>query len=81
MKLRVIGVVMNPDCHAGNEHHRCEDVEGNLHRVDLYVGLQKDSNIHGVCPKDLVGKTVEVDWLQPHLELAQNAVIVEELND
>ena len=53
--------------------HKCYDSDTDqIHHVDLMVYGNFD-----IQPEDLVGKTIDVDYLFPSIELAMNPRIVE----
>ncbi len=67
MKLKVIK--WNEDIGA----HLCIDEKGNEHRVDLRVGSVKGLPTN----EELIGKTVECDYIYPYISIAMNTVVVE----
>lgn len=51
-------------------YHECQDDEGRTYRVDLIVdGTLPDDMAQN--PEQLVGRTVQVGWLSPFIEIAQ----------
>jgi hypothetical protein len=72
LKLKVIG--WDPV----GEVHICQDEKGKERRVDLEVGARGDGL--PLKRKDLIGKTVEVEYVFPYIELAMDPIeIVEEV--
>ncbi len=58
------------------DYHVCRDEQGDTHRVDLMV----DGGFCGtdITPRDLVGLTVEYEYLYPHVEIAHGVRIHKE---
>ena len=57
------------------DYHVCKDEEGKHHKIDIFVdgGLGDLAN----SPKDLIGKTVQCDYLHPYIEIANNVKLLE----
>ena len=53
--------------------HDCIDENGNLYRVDLFIDGKAPKGITGA---DLVGKTIEVDYIYPYLYIAAGPVVI-----
>jgi hypothetical protein len=68
MKLKIIKLhpAMGNNCDL-----ICEDIYGKSHTVDLF----RDGSLpEGTKPEDLIGKTVEVGFLSPYIEIANDGV-------
>lgn len=59
------------------DYYDCKDEKGVWHRVDFHVCGSPEIKKF-LDRETLIGKTVEVDDLQPYMELACNVIKVEE---
>jgi len=60
---------------AAEYYHLCVDENGNSHRIDLFVNGDLPKGLDNL---DLVGKTVEVDYTSPYIEIGYGVTIVED---
>lgn len=74
MKLKVENYY---DFHPADTY-LCRDEEGRTHYVDLLVDGTFSEILSIEDRKTLIGKTVEVDYLSPFVEIASNPRIVTE---
>lgn len=72
VRLKVKGLMSYQHNNSGD--FECEDERGKRRLVDLRVAAKWPA---GFDINSLIGKTVECDWLQPYLEIAENPRIVE----
>ncbi len=70
MKYKVVKYEASP-----LDFHKCIDENGENHQIDLFVNgdLSKD-----ITCEELVGKTVNIERLAPHIELAFGVKILGE---
>ena len=56
-------------------YHLCVDENGDSHRIDLFVNGDLPKGLDSLY---LVGKTVEVDYTSPSIEIGYGVTIVED---